>query len=71
MLLEIAIRTLESALDVLITLMDSIVKGVPRDFSVMPLQSSDQVILQVASHVNATLLVQILMIKHNYQFVTG
>ena len=51
--------------------MDSIVKDVPKDFSAMPLQSSDQVILQVASHVNATLLVQILMIKHNYQFVTG
>ena len=71
MQLEIAIRTLESALDVLTTLMDSIVKDVPKDFSAMPLQSSDQVILQVASHVNATLLVQILMIKHNYQFVTG
>ena len=51
--------------------MDSIVKDVPKDFSVMPLLSNDQVILQVANHVNATLLVQILMIKHSYQFVTG
>ena len=51
--------------------MDSIVKDVPKDFSVMPLLSSDQVTLQAANHVNATLLVQILMIKHNYQFVTG
>ena len=51
--------------------MDSIVKDVPKDFSVMPFLSNDQVILQVANHVNATLLVQILMIKHNSQFVTG
>ena len=68
---EIAIQTPESAWDVLTTLMDSIVKDVPKDFSVMLLQSNDQLILQAASHVNATLLVQILMIKHSYQFVMG
>ena len=51
--------------------MDSIVKDAPKDFSAMLLQSSDQAILQAASHANAILLVQILTIKHNYQFATG